>query len=115
MKLFLCESIDPGDTRGPAEEARGRSLAALEKGDRVKMSDFMGRGFASLFVGWIGLQSALQVRVRDANGMSAVDVACACVALFGVDCARRSTDGLAPVVGGAKNSSGTTVSSQISL
>lgn len=50
-----------GDTRGPAEEARGRSLAALEKGDRVKMSDFMGRGFASLFVGWIGLQSALQV------------------------------------------------------
>eukprot|EP00752_Nemacystus_decipiens_P018692 g16756.t1 len=49
-----------GDTRGAAEEAKGRSLAALEEGDRVKMSDFMGRGFASLFVGWIGLQSALQ-------------------------------------------------------
>lgn len=50
-----------GDTRGPAEEARGRSLAALEEGDKVKLSDFMGRGFSSLFVGWIGLQSALQV------------------------------------------------------
>lgn len=63
----LCSTKPPkkysneGDTRGPAEEAKGRSLAALEKGDRVKMSDFMGRGFASLFVGWIGLQSALQV------------------------------------------------------
>ncbi|CAM9895691.1 unnamed protein product, partial [Hapterophycus canaliculatus] len=49
-----------GDTRGPAEEAKGRSLASLGVGDRVKISDFMGRGFASLFVGWIGLQSALQ-------------------------------------------------------
>ncbi|CAM9166186.1 unnamed protein product [Laminaria digitata] len=49
-----------GDTRGPAEEAKGRSLAALVVGDKVKLSDFMGRGFSSLFVGWIGLQSALQ-------------------------------------------------------
>ncbi|CBJ26640.1 conserved unknown protein [Ectocarpus siliculosus] len=49
-----------GDTRGPAEDAKGRSLASLEEGDRVKISDFMGRGFSSLFVGWIGLQSALQ-------------------------------------------------------
>ena len=52
-----------GDPRGPAEEAKGRSLAALDTGDQVKISDFMGRGFASLFVGWIGLQSALQVCV----------------------------------------------------
>ena len=36
-------------------------MAALEVGDKVRLSDFMGRGFSSLFVGWIGLQSALQV------------------------------------------------------
>lgn len=59
----LCQPKTTGDTRGPAEEAKGRSLASLMEGDRVKISDFMGRGFASLFVGWIGLQSALQVCV----------------------------------------------------
>lgn len=50
-----------GDVRGPAEETRGRSLARLEAGDTVKISEFMGRGFSSLLVGWIGLHSALQV------------------------------------------------------
>lgn len=60
---FLFRYGRPGDTRGPAEEAEGRTLAGLKKGDTLKISDFMGRGFSSLFVGWIGLQSALQVKV----------------------------------------------------
>lgn len=50
-----------GHVGGAPEDFKGRSLAALEQGDRVKLSDFIGRGFSSLFVGWIGLQSALQV------------------------------------------------------
>lgn len=51
------------------------------------MSDFMGRGFASLFVGWIGLQSALQVPVRGPRAcVNAVDfgVRVCCLYLFGV-------------------------------